>query len=147
MCLDTQAYQLSQLPLRCWCDWWHHKPHHILASLCSPHARPRPPQRSIRPPPGLIFYLNVEEHHWEGPTNHIGRDAGAAKEWSHLLLVNTRPALLSAKGIDVHQEAPRPVGCKVKEGFEIVIKKTQCLPSFFFFSSNVWLTAAWWSFH
>lgn len=63
------------------------------------------------------------------PTNHVSRDAGAAKQRRHLLLVNTLPAPPSAVGIDVHQEALRSVGCKVKEGYEMVIKKVQCLPS------------------
>lgn len=54
-----------------------------------------------------------------------------AKQWSHLLLVNMLPAPLPPVGIDVHQEALRPVGCKVREGYEAVIKKGVCVYLFY----------------
>ena len=96
---------------------------------------PRKPLRSLREATAAVeIYMATTEAHflfkcWKtGPTNRVGGDAGAAEQWSHLLLVITLPAPRSPVGIDVHQKALRSVACKVREGYEIVIKKAQCLP-------------------
>lgn len=52
-----------------------------------------------------VLNLNV-------PTNHVGHDAGAAEQWSHLLFVDALGALLPTARVDVHQEALGSVACE-----------------------------------
>lgn len=55
----------------------------------------------------------------------MGRDASASEERSHLLPVNALASPLPPIGIDVHQEALRSVGCRVKDwGCEVVGKSS-----------------------